>query len=45
MSDDLSGFSLMDLFRSEAEGQTAVLAEGLMALEGADAVGPRRWSR
>lgn len=37
MSDDLSGFSLMDLFRSEAEGQTAVLSEGLMALERDDA--------
>ena len=33
MTDDLSGFSLMDLFRSEADGQTALLAEGLMALE------------
>jgi len=37
VSDDLSGFSLMDLFRSEAEGQTAVLSEGLMALERGDA--------
>ena len=35
MSDDLSGFSLMDLFRSEAEGQVATLSEGLIALEGA----------
>ena len=35
MSDDLSGFSLMDLFRSEAEGQTALLSAGLLALEGA----------
>jgi two-component system sensor histidine kinase and response regulator WspE len=34
MSDDLSGFSLMDLFRSEADGQTALLSEGLLALEG-----------
>ena len=33
MSDDLSGFSLMDLFRSEAEGQTATLSAGLLALE------------
>ncbi len=33
MSDDLSGFSLIDLFRSEAEGQTAVLSNGLLALE------------
>jgi two-component system, chemotaxis family, sensor histidine kinase and response regulator WspE len=37
MSDDLSGFSLMDLFRSEADGQTALLSEGLMALEREDA--------
>ena len=34
MSDDLSGFSLMDLFRSEAEGQVATLSEGLITLEG-----------
>ncbi len=34
MSDDLSGFSLMDLFRSEADGQVATLSEGLIALEG-----------
>ena len=33
MSDDLSGFSLMDLFRSEADGQVATLTEGLVALE------------
>ncbi len=33
MSDDLSGFSLMDLFRSEADGQVATLSEGLIALE------------
>ena len=33
--DDLSGFSLMDLFRSEAEGQVVTLTEGLLALEGA----------
>ncbi|MDR3636891.1 MAG: hybrid sensor histidine kinase/response regulator [Isosphaeraceae bacterium] len=37
MSDDLSGFSMMELFRAEAEGQTAILASGLLALEGADA--------
>lgn len=36
MSDDLSGFSLMDLFRSEADGQIALLTEGLLALEGTD---------
>jgi len=34
MGDDLSGFSLMDLFRSEADGQLAALGEGLLALEG-----------
>jgi two-component system, chemotaxis family, sensor histidine kinase and response regulator WspE len=34
MSDDLSGFSLMDLFRSEADGQIALMTEGLLALEG-----------
>jgi two-component system sensor histidine kinase and response regulator WspE len=34
MSDDLSGFSLMDLFRSEAESHTATLSTGLLALEG-----------
>ena len=33
MSDDLSGFSLMDLFRSEADGQVALMTEGLLALE------------
>jgi two-component system sensor histidine kinase and response regulator WspE len=33
MSDDLSGFSLIDLFRSEADGQLAALSEGLMAVE------------
>lgn len=37
MSDDLSGFSLMELFRAEVEGQVAVLSEGLLALEGGDA--------
>ncbi|MEW6365906.1 MAG: hybrid sensor histidine kinase/response regulator [Acidobacteriota bacterium] len=30
---DLSGFSMMDLFRTEAEAQTAILTEGLLALE------------
>lgn len=34
MSDDLSGFSLMDLFRSEADGQVALMTSGLLALEG-----------
>ncbi len=33
MSDDLSGFSLMELFRLEAEGQTATLSTGILALE------------
>ncbi len=37
MSGDLSGFSLMDLFRMEAEGHTATLSSGLVALEGASA--------
>jgi two-component system sensor histidine kinase and response regulator WspE len=31
--DDLSGFSLADLFRIETENQTAVMIEGLLALE------------
>src|SRR6266550_3092601 len=31
--DDLSGFSIMDLFRVEAESQTAILTSGLLALE------------
>jgi len=33
VSDDLSGFSLMELFRLEAEGQLAALTAGLLALE------------
>ena len=33
MSDDLSGFSLYDLFRTEAESQTAILSEGILTLE------------
>jgi len=40
LSDDLSGFSLMDLFRSEADGQLAALSEGLLALEGVDSPTP-----
>ena len=43
MSDDLSGFSLMDLFRVEAESQTAILSSGLLELEsnaGASASSP-----
>src|SRR5688500_7339495 len=30
---DLSSFSMLDLFRLEAETQTALLTEGLLALE------------
>ncbi len=37
MGDDLSGFSMMELFRAETESQTAVLSSGLLALEGAEA--------
>ncbi len=37
MSSDLSGFSMMELFRMEAEGQTATLSAGLVALESAQA--------
>jgi two-component system sensor histidine kinase and response regulator WspE len=36
MSGDLSGFSMMELFRTEAESQTAILSQGLLALEGTD---------
>ena len=36
MSGDLSGLSMQDLFRLEAESQTAVLAAGVMALEGVE---------
>ncbi len=32
-SDDLSSFSMVELFRIEAESQTAVLTEGLLTLE------------
>jgi two-component system sensor histidine kinase and response regulator WspE len=31
--DDLSHFSMMDLFRMEADGQTQILTDGLLALE------------
>jgi len=34
MSEDLSGFSMMDLFRMEAEERLAVLSQGLVGLEG-----------
>ena len=37
MSDDLSGFSMMDLFRMEAEKLLAVLSQGLVVLEGTGA--------
>jgi len=37
MSDDLSGFSLLDLFRAEAESQLATISNGLLALEGVSA--------
>ena len=33
MSGDLSGFSLMELFRMEAESHTATLSAGLVSLE------------
>jgi two-component system sensor histidine kinase and response regulator WspE len=36
VSADLSGFSMMDLFRTEVENQALVLNDGLLALEGAD---------
>jgi two-component system, chemotaxis family, sensor histidine kinase and response regulator WspE len=35
VSGDLSGFSMMELFRMEAESHTATLSAGLVALEGA----------
>jgi two-component system sensor histidine kinase and response regulator WspE len=33
VADDLSGFSMLELFRLEAEGQTAVLSAGVLAVE------------
>jgi len=36
MADDLSGFSMLELFRLEAEMQTAVLSEGVLAIEELD---------
>jgi len=33
MADDLSGFSMLELFRLEAESQTAVLSGGVLAIE------------
>ncbi len=38
MSEDLSGFSLIELFRMEAESHTATLSTGLIALEGQTAL-------
>lgn len=37
MADDLSGFSLLELFRLEAESQTAALSAGVLAIEQRDA--------
>ena len=37
MSGDLSGFSMMELFRMEAESHTATLSAGLVSLEGTSA--------
>ena len=37
MSGDLSGFSMMELFRMEAESHTATLSAGLVAIEGTSA--------
>ncbi len=33
MSSDLSGFSMLDLFRTEAEGQLSLLTDGLLVME------------
>jgi two-component system sensor histidine kinase and response regulator WspE len=37
VSDDLSGFSMMELFRMEADERLAALSSGLLALEGSTA--------
>jgi two-component system, chemotaxis family, sensor histidine kinase and response regulator WspE len=37
VSGDLSGFSMMELFRMESESHTATLSTGLVSLEGIDA--------
>ena len=37
VSEDLSGFSMIELFRMEAESHTATLSAGLVALEGTSA--------
>jgi two-component system sensor histidine kinase and response regulator WspE len=39
--EDLSGFSMAELFRIETESQTAILTEGLLAME--EDAGDRRW--
>ena len=44
MTDDLSGFSLLDLFRAEAESHTATLTNGLLALEGTSADPSVKWA-
>lgn len=36
MADDLSGFSMLELFRLEAEGQVGVLSAGVLAIEELD---------
>ncbi len=36
MPDDLSGFSMLELFRLEAEGQVGVLSAGVLAIEDLD---------
>ena len=33
MSDDLSGFSMLELFRLEAESQAEILSSGVLAIE------------
>ena len=36
MAEDLSGFSMLELFRLEADTQTAVLSAGILAIERLD---------
>ena len=33
MPDDLSGFSMLELFRLEAESQTEILSQGILSIE------------
>ena len=33
MNDDLSGFSMLELFRLEAESQAEILSSGVLAIE------------